>query len=169
MLESLEIVIEFGLGLAGFTGIVVALAGDPRNWSEGERVRVFGLITSALMASFSSFLCLTLAKSFPGEHAIRISASVFFVAGLFFFPRQVYRTFYVYRKAKENYSLPVSVLLVILTTSILGMALAAASGYFQNAYFLFYAAMVLSLLFAAVIYFRLLLYRPAGSPKKLSN
>lgn len=169
MFDSLYIIIEFGLGLAGFAGIVVALSGDPRNWSEGERVRVFGLLISALLASFISFLCLTLAEYYTDDIAIRVSSAVFFGLGLIFFPKQVYRTFYIYRKKKENYSWRVSAFLTVVTVSILSMSLVAALGVFSKPLFLFYGALSLTLLFSAVTYIRLLLYRPVGSEDKVGS
>lgn len=169
MLESLEILIEFGLGLAGFAGIIVALAGDPRNWPEQERVRVFGLIFSALLACFTSFLCLSLAKYYPDEFSIRVSAGVFFVLGLYFFPRQVYRTFYVFRTLKGNYSHRVTGCFSVIAISILVMSLLCALGLSSKPFFLFYSSMVLTLLFSAITYIRLLLYRPAGSLTKIKK
>lgn len=169
MFDPLYIIIEFGLGLAGFAGIVVALSGDPRIWSEGERVRVFGLLISALLASFTSFLCLTLAEYYPSDMAIRISSAVFFGVGLIFFPKQVLRTFYIYRTKKENYSWRVSAFLTVVTVSIQCMSLAAAIGAFSKPLFLFYGALSLTLLFSAVTYIRLLLYRPVGVVEKKSK
>jgi hypothetical protein len=167
MLDSLYVVIEFGLGLAGFAGIVVALAGDPRNWTEGERVRVFGLILSAFIAAFGAFLCLTLAKYYPVESAVRFASGSLFLVALIFFPRQVYRTFYLVRESKENYSLRVTVTLSVISISILSLSLIAALGLTNKPLPLFYGALVLNLLFAAFIYIRLLLYRPAGSTSKV--
>ena len=167
MLDPLNIVIEFGIGLAGFAGIVVALAGDPRNWTVGERVRVFGLIISALMASFGSFLCLTLAAYYSVDVAVRLSSGVYFIVALLFFPRQVHRTFYLVRDSKENYSRPMTLCLMLITVLILGLSLSAALGLTAKPIALFFGSLVLTLLFAAFIYIRLLLYRPAGSPDKV--
>lgn len=169
MLDSLNIVIEFGLGLAGFAGIVVALAGDPRNWSEGERVRVFGLIISALLACFTAFLCLTLAKHYSLDTAVRTSSTVLFILSLYFYPKQVLRTFYVSRVAKENYSHSVTLFLSIITLAILSMSFISAAGWLVQPLFLLYGALVLNLLFAATIYIRILLYRPAGAVKKIGK
>ena len=169
MLESLEIIIEFGLGLAGFAGIVVALAGDPKSWTEGERLRVFGLIASALLASFACFSCIALAQHYSTDTAIRISSTIFFIVSVFFFPRQVYRTLRVFRTLKENYSFPVSIFLASVTIAILALSFGAAAGLFAKPLFPFYSALVLALFFSSVIYVRLLLYRPAGAKKKLGS
>ncbi len=167
MFDSLEILIEFGVALAGFAGIIVALAGDPRNWTEQERVRVFGLLCSALLACFASFFCLALEKHYSPDTAVRIASGLFFVIGLFFFPKQVYRTFYVFRKTKENYSYQVTICFSILALTILSTSLLSALG--LNSFFLFYCSMVITLLFAAITYIRLLLYRPAGSSDKIKK
>lgn len=169
MLESLEILIEFGLGLAGFAGIIVALAGDPAKWPEQERVRVFGLILSALLACFAAFLCLALAKYYPDELAVRMSSGVLFALGLFFFPKQVYRTFYIFRQFKGNYSRRVTVGFSLLAIGILTTSLISAIGITENSFSFFYSAIVLTLLFSAITYIRLLLYRPAGARTKIPN
>lgn len=169
MLESLEILIEFGLGLAGFAGIIVALAGDPAGWTQQERVRVFGLIFSALLACFASLLCLALGKYYSEEFSARVSSAVFFVLGLYFFPRQVYRTFYIFREDKANYSQRITVVFSFITLLILGMSLVGALNIFEKSFSFFYAAIVLTLLFAAITYVRVLLYRPAGSRTKINK
>ena len=169
MLESLEIVIEFGLGLAGFAGIIVALAGDPGNWPEQERVRVFGLIFSALLACFSSFLCIALSNYISEETSIRIAGGVFFLFGVFFFPRQVYRTFYVYRQFKGNYSRPMTICFAAIASCILSLGFVCAVVGGKYAFSFFYSAMILTVLFSAITYIRLLLYRPAGALQKVSS
>lgn len=169
MLDSLEIVIEFGLGLAGFAGIIVALAGDPAAWTQQERIRVFGLIFSALLACFASLLCLALGKYFPEQISARISSGLFFLLGLYFFPRQVYRTFYMFRDDKTNYSPRVTAVFFVLIVLILAVSLFSALGLFYQPFSLFYSAMVLTLLFAAITYVRVLLYRPAGSLTKIKK
>ena len=169
MLDSLEIVIEFGLGLAGFAGIIVALAGDPAAWTQQERIRVFGLIFSALLACFASLLCLALGNYFPEQFSARISSGLFFLLGLYFFPRQVYRTFYMFRDDKANYSPRVTVVFLVLIVLILVISLCSALALFYQPFSLFYSAMVLTLLFAAITYVRVLLYRPAGSLTKIKK
>ena len=169
MLDSLEIVIEFGLGLAGFAGIIVALAGDPAAWTQQERIRVFGLIFSALLACFASLLCLALGKYFPEQFSARISSGLFFLLGLYFFPRQVYRTFYMFRDDKANYSPRVTAVFLVLIVLILAISLCSALALFFEPFSLFYSAMVLTLLFAAITYVRVLLYRPAGSLTKIQK
>jgi len=169
MLESLEIIIEFGLGLAGFAGIIVALAGDPASWAHQERVRVFGLIFSALLACFASLLCIALGKYYPEQFSARVASGLFFLLGLYFFPRQVYRTFYIFRNDKDNYSQRVTAVFMVLTLMILSVSLMAALNLFFQPFSLFYSAMVLTLLFAAITYVRILLYRPAGSLTKIKK
>ncbi len=167
MLESLEIIIEFGLGLAGFAGIIVALAGDPAGWPQQERVRVFGLIFSALLACFASLLCLALGKYFPEQSAARIASGLFFLLGLYFFPRQVYRTFYIFRQDKENYSRRITIVFSVIALLILCASFLAALNVIYEPFSLFYSAMVLTLMFSAITYVRVLLYRPAGSLTKI--
>lgn len=169
MLESLEILIEFGLGLAGFAGIIVALAGDPAGWPAQERVRVFGLILSALLASFASFLCLGLANYYSDEVAVRVASGVFLLLSLFFFPKQVYRTFYIFRQFKGNYSRRMTICFSIIAISIIMSSLMALLGVNDQSFTFFYCAIVLTLLFSAITYIRILLYRPAGALKKIQS
>ena len=164
MLDSLEILIEFGLGLAGFAGIIVALAGDPRAWHGQERTRVFGLLYSALLASFASFLCLMLANYYSAEFSVRVTSGIFFIGGLFFFPKQVYRTFYVFRIVKANYSRSITLCFSFLALAILVTSGIATVGI--RSFFFFYTSIVLTLLFSAITYVRMLLYRPAGATDK---
>ena len=168
-MESLEILIEFGLGLAGFAGIIVALGGDPASWPQHERVRVFGLIFSALLACFVCLLCLSLGKYYSEESSARISSGVFFLLGLYFFPRQVYRTFYIFRQDKANYSQRITVAFSVITVLILTMSLMATFDLLFEPFPMFYTAVVLTLLFAAITYVRVLLYRPAGSRTKIKK
>ncbi|MDB4511865.1 hypothetical protein N9060_00240 [Arenicella sp.] len=168
-MESLEILIEFGLGLAGFAGIIVALGGDPASWPQHERVRVFGLIFSALLACFMSLLCLTLGKYYSQEFSARVSSGIFFLIGLYFFPRQVYRTFFIFRQDKANYSQRITITFSVITLIILIISLLAAFNLLFEPFSMFYTAVVLTLLFAAITYVRVLLYRPAGSRTKIKK
>lgn len=67
--EALSTIAEIGLGLAGFTGILVALARTPEPFGRPEVLRLLLLIVSSLGATFLALLPFALHESGVGESA----------------------------------------------------------------------------------------------------
>jgi len=72
MLQNLEIVIEYSVGLSGFAGVVVLFGSE--KWQEFDRFRIINLLMSSMSAALFAFVCLLLSTFLDDETTIRISS-----------------------------------------------------------------------------------------------
>jgi len=78
---DLSVFVEFGVGLAGFSGVVVAFGQGSGRLSDYDRFRVVALLMSALTPAFLGLLPLLLAGfDITGPDAWRIASIVLMVA-----------------------------------------------------------------------------------------
>jgi len=82
MLAPLSTIAQLGIGLAGFSGIVVALGYRPQQLSSLDRVRVLALLFSSLGAALFATLPLILAASWSSPALIWRVSSLAFAAAL---------------------------------------------------------------------------------------
>ena len=61
--ESLTSVAEFAIGLAGFSGIVVALGKRPGRWAPADRIRLLNVLLLAFGAGFMAYFPMVLAHA----------------------------------------------------------------------------------------------------------
>jgi hypothetical protein len=64
--ELLSTIVEFSIGLAGFSGVIAAMSRNA-GWSELEKFRVVNLLQAALAPAFLSFAALGLAHFQPNS------------------------------------------------------------------------------------------------------
>jgi hypothetical protein len=78
MIDSLGIVCEFSIGLAGFTGIVAIFANSQRTVSAAVRFRITNLLFTAFSPGFFSLLVISLLQlGVPGDTAVRAASALF--------------------------------------------------------------------------------------------
>jgi hypothetical protein len=78
---DLSVFVEFGVGLAGFSGVVVAFARRSGQLGEYDQFRVVQLLLSSLIPAFLGLLPLILASfQIDGEAAWRIASATFMAA-----------------------------------------------------------------------------------------
>jgi len=77
MLQNLEIIIEFSVGLSGFSGVVVLFGSE--KWQEFDRFRIMNLLMSSMSAALFAFVCLLLSTFLEDETTIRISSLIFLI------------------------------------------------------------------------------------------
>jgi len=158
--EMLAIVIEAGVGLAGFAGIAVVLSGDPRNWSSAERLRIGTMLFLTLFVVFGSFLCLFLTRHFDETVASRLVSGLMSVT--FFIANAI-----IWKKSRDpiqsgdptiNRGLAYVLWFFFLLVALL-LAVNAA-GWFGDSFAAFFAALIWLLLFGAFLFVRILFVRP---------
>jgi hypothetical protein len=77
---DLSVFVEFGVGLAGFSGVVVAFTHRSGRLDDYDRFRVVQLLSSALIPAFLGLLPVVLAGfDIRGEEAWRIASAVLMV------------------------------------------------------------------------------------------
>lgn len=81
-IDSLAIVIEFSVGIAGFSGIAAVLARSPGALRPVERFRLGNLLLSSLLSGFLGFLAIGLTHVVSPENAWRISSAIFAAGAL---------------------------------------------------------------------------------------
>jgi hypothetical protein len=78
MIDPLGIVVEFSIGLAGFTGIVAIFANSQRTVSAAVRFRITNLLFTAFAPGFFSLLVISLLQlGVSGEIAVRAASALF--------------------------------------------------------------------------------------------
>ena len=78
--DALVVVAELALGVAGFSGVVMALGARPSEWLKADKLRLATLLGTSLGAMFLALLAIALAKlGLEIERVWRISSLVFAV------------------------------------------------------------------------------------------
>jgi len=158
--EMLSITIEAGVGLAGFAGIVVVLSGDPRTWSQTEKLRIGTMLFLTLFAVFGALTCLFLSRHFDETSASRLASG--FMSIIFFSANAI-----IWKKSREplksrDPTIKSSLAYILLTFFLLDALLLAlnAVGLFEDSFAAFFMALICLLLFAAFLFVRILFVRP---------
>jgi hypothetical protein len=156
--ELLSTVIEFSIGLAGFSGVVAAM-GRNAGWSELERYRVVNLLQAALAPAFLSFAALGLAYLQPNSASAWQQAC--FISGciaILFVVRVFLGKAALPPGQMKDLRLHVLYILTGLLSSMGVIQLLAATGYFSpHTFIVFYTCLVLflgtgAMLFAVAIF-----------------
>ncbi len=160
--DGLQIIAEVSLGLAGFTGVVLALTRDPARWHPFDSLRVFGLLSVSLATLVVSLLPSGLA--YAGLHGPALwrssSALAFLLLGPVFVA-WVVRTKRLEREERTSFRPWMNVLLVAvhviaLTTHALNALALGLTGSLAP----FYLALWLNVCFCAMGFFLLIFRRP---------
>jgi hypothetical protein len=160
MQEMLGLAIEVGIGLAGFSGITVALSGNPKTWSSAEKLRVGVMILFTLAPVFGSLLCITLTRAYDESLAARIT-SVFLSLLLFLtiIPSWL-KVRAVHDSNDPTINRILANVLALCWFSVALMLLLNAAGLFADAFMVLFAALVWVLLMGAFLFVRILFKRP---------
>ena len=158
----LQTIAEVAVGLAGFGGIAAGLGYRTRgNWSEQDRLRLLGLVSSSLFVILASLL--PYAVHYLGaQHPWSISGAVLSVAPAWLLSLQWRRVFAQSRPGRVSVqsgyhpALAVTITLINLATLILFLVSAIGVADPDRVFGLYLAAVLLLLLNAAVFFLRLL-------------
>jgi hypothetical protein len=159
-MEIFQVIIEAGIGLAGFAGVVIVLSGDSKNWLYEEKLRMGLMLILFLTPVFSSFLCLVFQLAHPPEivgYWLSIFVSTFIMCCcvvFFLLAKQIYGspgTTYSAKVAAYCHGLLILTSLITLFNAFYEFAplLSMLSG-----------LLVCSMLIGSVIFFRILFLRP---------
>ena len=162
-MQILENIIEAGIGLAGFAGVIVALSGIPKTWSIAEKLRVGLMLVDFFVCVFGAFLYLLLDQFFGGDVAGKwcsiIIGSVFILTAVVFMKMATP----VYRSPDPTFNLSVGLTLVLITMAPAGAVF--LNGLFEFTAFLplFDLLLVWGLILGAFLFMRIFLHRPGAA------
>lgn len=159
----LERIINAGIGLAGFAGVIVALSGNPKSWSHAEKLRVGLMLVDLFVCVFGAFLYLLLdqfsGRDIAGKWSSILIGSVFILTAVAF----MIKAAPVYQSSDETFNLAVGSTLVLIT-------MAPAGAVFLNGLFEFTAflplldlLLVWGLMLGAFLFLRILFHRPGAA------
>ncbi len=165
-MSSLPSLIEFFIGLAGFSGIVVALSGSSMASEPLDRFRVLVLLGNALGGGVFAALPLMLVDSGAPEEIAWAFASGAFA---------VYAALFTFWGMRHRVTLPAQALehlhpimwlagnggLLLASIALLANALGWPGGPSALPYL---CSLLYLLVYSCVLFVRLLLVRPSGSP-----
>lgn len=155
--ENLALIVEFSIGLAGFSAIVTAFLQKSSSLSPVDRFRTLNLLLLALTPAFLSFLCIGL-LILSGDIilASRVTSIVFAVSVFF----TLYSVFRSRRKlpAEHQRALNNKIILVMFLVSGIVLVSQVASALIDSryAYPILYFGLVVMLLQAVVQFVRIL-------------
>ena len=163
--ELLSTVVEFSIGLAGFSGVVGIFIHRSGQWIYVDRFRVTNLLLMSLTPGFLSFITLGLLPI--RENAIQISAALFaatIVLLLTFIPRARARVPASDRPLVGlHIFIPMSLTFVVI---LILQILIASSVIDEYEFTIYYYSLVVMLLLAVVQFARLILARPENLPEQ---
>jgi hypothetical protein len=86
--DALMLLAEAGIGLAGFTGIVIAISSDPSGWNGAQRFRTKNLLFLSLLSVFLVFILFEFSElGMAIENASRSGSLIILVFGMAIFLR----------------------------------------------------------------------------------
>jgi len=162
--EALYVIAELALGLAGFSGVVVALGTSPGSWPVADRLRLAGLLAVSLGALFIALVALLLDNLNVGsDTSWRISSALMSLHGLAILLTIIPKAWRITRDTAgltSPYSLFVFIPMVVLSSanSIIQAAntIVHQSG---NRFGVLFGGLIALLLFGGVLFVRLLFIR----------
>jgi len=80
--NSLAIIIQFSIGLAGFVGIVSIFSGPAATWVAVDRFRLGIVLSTTFLAGFLAFIALALDHMMGGETAWKTTSAIFIIIGI---------------------------------------------------------------------------------------
>ena len=84
LIDTLSLVAEIAVGLAGFAGIAVVVGRGPGLWSTGEAIRIRFLLSNAFTALFASLIAVGTEWAGAGEPAaIRLGAGALLIGQVY--------------------------------------------------------------------------------------
>jgi hypothetical protein len=153
---------EAGIGLAGFTGIVIAISSDPSGWNGAQRFRTKNLLFLSLLSVFLVFILFGFSElGMAIENSSRSASLLILLFGMSMLPRG----YIALRKAPEgspsSLSIPVAIFIGVTGSLNIGFQVANILHVLPGREFLLmYFGMVWMLLIAGVQFFLLVFSRP---------
>ena len=163
MEDQLAIIIEAGIGLAGFAGVTVALAGCPDRWNTAERLRVGSMLFWVFLSIFSAYTYFLLSNNFPSNLALRICSCV--LAILLFSQVSLYwlKASPLHRQNDPTLNRPLTILLISLSVVICILLAINTLGEITDRFPIFFGGLIWLQLMGAIMFMRILFIRPGGS------
>jgi hypothetical protein len=159
-LGSFETLAQIALGIAGFSGVVVAVSDRPANEERSDSLRILSLLVVSLSALVLALLPSGLALAEVSRARIWRCGSAASVVGslawALYFPRRM-------RKLPRAVLFPAPILALVGVLGVLnlGVQLLNAAGLFpRTAASIYYFGIVWALLFSAVIFANVAFRRP---------
>ena len=113
-----ELVVDVGVGLAGFAGIIVALSGDPRTWSYAEKLRVGIMLAAVFFTVFGALFFLTLVEFLGEAQGGRVASLLYPMACILLSMFATARTIPIYRSEQETFSGRVGISAIVITFAV---------------------------------------------------
>lgn len=166
--ELLSTIVEFSVGLAGFSGVVGIFIHRSGQWIYVDQFRTTNLLLMSLTPGFLSFISLGLFLITP--NAIEISSGIFaatVVVFLIIIPRARSK---VPRRDQHLVGLPIFVPISLSFVIILILQTLVATSVIDGYEFaIYYYSLVLMLLLAVVQFARLILARPIVGQRDVTD
>ena len=161
-LQLLSSIVEFSIGLGGFSGIVAVFVQRTGDWTAVDRWRVTNLLAVTLTPAFAAFFAMGMARILVGEEIAWRSGSAFLALVLclfhYFIPagRRKLPTEQQHIVSPRAFAFMYGTTLVILAFQA-----AAAIGLFgSHVFVVFFYGLVTMLLVGALQFMRIILVRP---------
>jgi len=158
-ISSLTIVIEFAVGLVGFSG-VIAVFGGRESWTGTDKFRTRNLIVLPMIPTIAAFLTIACLEHTTLITAARIGAALVFLLGVVNLNRTYVSSLRDFGVSPISRDRPVNTTLFLVYGGLIGIVLLIALNLFgQYSFFLLYLVLVAHLCFAAFNFYRLI-FRP---------
>ena len=166
MEDQLAIIIEAGIGLAGFAGVTVVLSGSPETWSPAEKLRVSSMLIAIFSSVFCALLSVTLAQLVSDDMAVRLGAVVAALCAMSTVSR-----FLLIAGKRIGWDEPTLNRTIATAFSMCSyifgfFAIGGALGVASNVSFWFFLVLVWLLFGGAVLFIRILFVRPGSTLEK---
>ena len=160
--DALGSVIEFSIGLAGFSGIVAVFAHRNSGLDHADRLRLGVLLTNSLIPGFMAFFSLGALQHASPELAWRISSGLFAAASTAGLAVSLRRLRQMPDASRALISKRINLFISGGNAIHIGAQVVNTLGFFSSGFIVFYGGLVFVLLTATVAFVRLI-FSPRGS------
>ncbi len=160
MEDSLILVVEAGVGLAGFSGITVALSGDTKNWTFAERLRIGNMLFHFFFSVFMAFTFIVVSEAMDEESALRVSSAVAALVWIVAMAYLLRAAVPLFKSPTAIYNPYIASFITVSNVIAILFLIANTFGFFTNTGTPLIGALVWSLLIGAFNYVRILFIRP---------
>ena len=162
--EALDLIAELALGLAGFSGVVVALGSSPASWMKVDRLRLAALLAASLGALFLALGAIFFINLGIGlDQSYRISSALMAIHGAAILLTIVPKAWRITRNTTgltSTYSVAVFIpAVVLLSANTVIQAASVMPDQNSNRFGIFLGGLVALLLIGTVQFVRLLFVR----------
>ena len=160
--ELLSTIVEFSVGLAGFSGVIGIFIHRSGHWAHVDRFRITNLLVMSLTPGFLAFFTLGLLQVAQADIAVRISSGVYTLtlfSLLIFLPRDRARV-----PDQDKHLVGSHIFFPMAGTFaaiMVTQALVTISVLDRHTFTIYYYSLVVMLLLAVVQFIRLIVARPS--------